>query len=437
MKRSHISHILILALILFTTGLSPFAVAQSAPVQAVSASPDDFSCDNVTEIPTVECEALVALYNSANGPGWINKTGWLETNTPCSWFGVTCEAGHVSALGLTRNQLSGGIPSQLSDFASMRFLNLGLNALTGPLPPQLGNLHNLEWMNLHGNMLTGSIPPEFEALSKLWRLSLYDNQLTGSIPAELGNLISLRFLSLGNNRLTGTIPIELANLSGLNELILNHNQLSGVVPPWLSSLTKLRALILSDNQLTGTVPVSLSTLLSLENLQIGGNPVNGPLPTELAELGLDFFWFDKTDLCEPGDSTFQAWLDSISDLRRTEVICGTQTVNGTVWDDRNRDGIQDAVEPPLPGLMVTLTANAGSLLSIAAGRQVMTGDDGGYRFGFVSPGAYTIAVTGPGGYLPTVPGPVDVTVPAEGDVTVPPIGLAEAPVHVWLPLIRR
>ena len=149
------------------------------------------------------------------------------------------------------------------------------------------------------------------------------------------------------------------------------------------------------------------------------------------------FWYDETDVCEPGDAGFQPWLGGIAGLKRTAVICGTQTVGGTVWDDQNRNGVQDVGEPPLPGLTVTLTANAGSLLSIAAGRQVVTDVSGQYRFHLVSPGAYTIAVSGPGGYLPTAPGPVAIVVPAEGDVTVPPIGLARASAHVYLPLIRR
>gem|GEM_PF-4590632 len=48
----------------------------------------------MTEIPTAECNALTALYISTNGTNWITKTNWLETNTPCSWYGMTCSAGH-------------------------------------------------------------------------------------------------------------------------------------------------------------------------------------------------------------------------------------------------------------------------------------------------------------------------------------------------------
>jgi hypothetical protein len=63
----------------------------------------------VTEIPQSECEALVALYNSTNGPGWLDNTNWLETTTPCSWYGVLCSGGHVYDVDLSSNQLSGTI----------------------------------------------------------------------------------------------------------------------------------------------------------------------------------------------------------------------------------------------------------------------------------------------------------------------------------------
>ena len=51
------------------------------------------NCAAQTQIPAAECDALVALYNSANGAGWTNNTGWLQTNTPCSWYGIVCDNG--------------------------------------------------------------------------------------------------------------------------------------------------------------------------------------------------------------------------------------------------------------------------------------------------------------------------------------------------------
>ena len=47
---------------------------------------------------------------------------------------------------------------------------------------------------LNGNQLTGSIPPELGDLASLTRLYLHNNQLTEPIPPELGNLASLRGL---------------------------------------------------------------------------------------------------------------------------------------------------------------------------------------------------------------------------------------------------
>jgi hypothetical protein len=56
----------------------------------------EFDCANVTEIPQIECEALVVLYNSTNGPVWKDSTNWLVTNTPSNWHGVTVASGRVT-----------------------------------------------------------------------------------------------------------------------------------------------------------------------------------------------------------------------------------------------------------------------------------------------------------------------------------------------------
>jgi hypothetical protein len=52
-------------------------------------------CNQVTEIPVSQCQSLLEFYNSTNGANWTNKTGWNQTNTPCSWFGIRCSGGHV------------------------------------------------------------------------------------------------------------------------------------------------------------------------------------------------------------------------------------------------------------------------------------------------------------------------------------------------------
>ena len=45
------------------------------------------------QIPQIERDALIALYNSTDGANWTDNMGWLgEAGTECSWFGVRCHA---------------------------------------------------------------------------------------------------------------------------------------------------------------------------------------------------------------------------------------------------------------------------------------------------------------------------------------------------------
>ena len=231
---------------------------QSNPVQAQG--PATFDCTAVTEIPQQECEALVAFYISTNGANWYNNTGWLHTVTPCSWFGVTCDAGHVSRLEMDQNYLNGPLPPDIANLTEMRVLSLTFTGLTGEIPAQIGDLTNLLRLDLSGDLLSGPIPTTLGNLTNLEGLFLYYNQLTGPIPRELGKLVNLDRLILFHNQLSGPIPAELGSMSGLIFLSLQDNQLSGSIPPSLGQLTNLCDLDLSFNHLTGALPPELGNL---------------------------------------------------------------------------------------------------------------------------------------------------------------------------------
>jgi len=232
-------------------------------------------CHSVTQIPQAECQALVALYNSTNGTNWNHNDGWLQTNTPCSWYGVKCQAPHVTELNLLGNNLEGTIPSELDRLTELRVLDLWANRLKGGIPSELGHLRKLRTFRVYGNLLTGTIP------------------------AELGNLIYLENLTLSLNRLTGNIPRELGNLVNLQELHLHSNRLSGGVPSELGNLTNLWKLHIANN-----------------------SQLSGPLPKSFMKLDkLSFFYYGGTKLCAPADAAFQTWLEGIKDLQTTRVIC--------------------------------------------------------------------------------------------------------------------
>jgi Leucine-rich repeat (LRR) protein len=222
--------------------------------------------------PPGQREALVAFYNSTNGPGWANSTGWLgPEGTECTWYGVTCSGGNVQQLSLRSNQLSGSMPAELGILTSLEYLDLGSNQLSGSLPAELGNLTNLWHVYLADNLLSGSIPSQLGNLSHLQDLWLNFNQLSGSLPAELGNLSSLQNLGVHANRLSGSIPAQLGNLSNLQGLYLYANQLSGSLPAELGNLSKLQILWLHANGLSGSIPGSVAALVGVTSLNLGWN----------------------------------------------------------------------------------------------------------------------------------------------------------------------
>jgi len=158
---------------------------------------------------TAEREALIALYNSTDGPNWFDDTGWLEAETECTWYGVTCQDSKVIRINLYSNNLKGSIPPEIGNLASLTGLWLDSNQLSGSIPPEIGNLASLTSLWLDSNQLSGSIPPEIGNLASLTVLWLDYNQLSGSIPPEIGNLASLTGLYLDSNQLSGSIPPEI------------------------------------------------------------------------------------------------------------------------------------------------------------------------------------------------------------------------------------
>ena len=262
------------------------------------------------------------------------------------------QLGNLESLILAKNNISGEIPSELGRLSSLRLLSLSESPLSGPIPPELGQLTNLKVLDLDQNQLSGKIPPELGKLENLQRsLSLSYNQLSGSIPSELrqlanlqelflgvnqlsgpipsslGQMANLRNLDIGANNINGEIPVELAQLERLQRLLINDSKLTGTIPPELSQLSNLEYLGLNGNELQGAVPSELSQLSNLETLYLNGNALTGAVPssfsnlTAMSEARRGLFWFNDTNLCEPTDEAFQAWLDDVENVSSTGETC--------------------------------------------------------------------------------------------------------------------
>jgi hypothetical protein len=240
---------------------SPTTAPTPRPTKA-SLAIDPAMCDGAT-MPAIECQALVALYNSTNGPGWTHADGWGVDPNPCNWEWVLCtegDHGSMLSLFLDLNNLEGTLPPELGNLSEAEMIHIARNNLSGSIPATLSGLSKVEWLKLSHNGLTGSIPASLGQLPAVTSIQLYGNNLTGSIPPELGNASTLYWIFLEGNALTGTIPSSLGNLSQLNELRLNDNQLTGPIPTSLGQLTEMRRLWMEGNTLSGQVPLAFAVL---------------------------------------------------------------------------------------------------------------------------------------------------------------------------------
>ena len=262
---------------------------------------------NVQAPPNLDREALVALYNSTNGPNWVDNTHWLTDTPVFSWYGVKPlhSENRVTRLELQENRLQGAIPPEIRLLTLVEDLWLWGNDLTS-IPAEIGQLENLKHLGLVNNDLT-SIPAEIGQLENLKHLDLRSNDLTSSsIPAEIGQLKNLKTLLLNSNPLTSIpagvlqlnsletlwigktqiaeIPVEIFQMSALRSLIMQTNQLTGSIPPEIGQLKNLETLLLNVNKLTGPIPPEIGQLKNLRDLTLHQNKLTGSIPPEIGQL---------------------------------------------------------------------------------------------------------------------------------------------------------
>jgi hypothetical protein len=303
----------------------------TAEVTIIDNDDESDICDNVTQIPTEECQALIVLYESTDGANWTDNSGWNMTNTPCdNWEGVTCENGHVSRLYLYSNNLNGEMPPELGDLSGLKRLLLFENALSGVIPPELGDLNQLEYLWLQNSGLCGDIP---------------ETLMDTVIPSDIG------YLKLDNNHLITDVSDELEDW-------LNDRN-----PGWEDSQTECLAEpntvqfvqgSYEINETDGTVTLMVSRTegdgaISVDYATVGGSATededyNGQTDTlSWAENDFDDKEIQITinDDDEPeGAETFNVELDNATG---GATLGALETAEVTIIDDDDESDICDNV----------------------------------------------------------------------------------------------
>ena len=273
---------------------------------------------------------LTSLHETTGGAAWADNAGWLEDQALENWYGVTADSiGRVTTLDLTRNGLTGQLPSRLGELSRMKELRIGDNPLTGRLPLSLARLPLREF-HYGDTQLCAPVESDFQTwldaitshqgtgvectpvsdrdvLETFYRATSgpdwidSENWLTdapldewyGVETDESGRVTGLQLAgrwdsgsrSWIRHGLAGGIPPELTNLGSLRELDLGTNDLTGPVPPELGRLASLQFLYLGYNDFSGSIPPELSNLGSLEVLNLVSSSLTGPIPPALGSLG--------------------------------------------------------------------------------------------------------------------------------------------------------
>lgn len=258
-------------------------------------------------------------------PNWLsNITLFMTTldlsgNQLVGGIDILCDSLLLNSIDLSKNLLSGRIPSCLSNLEEFRSLNLADNSLEGEIPSSLGDLQ-LSFLHLQKNKLQGKIPLSFQNLTWLQRLDLGENKLKDVFPTWIGEKLQrLELLRLNSNQFYGVIPLELCQISSLCWLNLAGNNFYGTIPrcfgnfSCMSSSARtfpgevfgqrvesfmkgipleyvgeqillLRILDLSENKLVGRIPKELTKLVDLQYLNLSRNNLNGSIPKKIGDL---------------------------------------------------------------------------------------------------------------------------------------------------------
>ena len=108
-------------------------------------------------------QSLQELFDSTNGSGWSNNSGWLSDCDPCGylsgnpWFGIECDQQklRVEKLDLSGNGLLGNILIDWNNLGNLKHINLSNNQLTEDIPKDLSYLYFLDSIALHKNNFIG------------------------------------------------------------------------------------------------------------------------------------------------------------------------------------------------------------------------------------------------------------------------------------------
>ncbi|GMI79031.1 hypothetical protein like AT3G03770 [Hibiscus trionum] len=135
--------------------------------------------------------ALVLSHNHfyAEVPDLSSLTNLQELDLEDNAFGPRFPqlGNKLVRLVLGKNRFRSGIPSDLSSYYQLEWLDLSFNRFVGPFPPSLLSLPSITYLNIADNKLTGMLFENTSCNAELEFVDLSSNLLTGYLPSCLSD----------------------------------------------------------------------------------------------------------------------------------------------------------------------------------------------------------------------------------------------------------
>eukprot|EP00656_Telonema_subtile_P036900 TRINITY_DN4096_c0_g1_i10.p1 TRINITY_DN4096_c0_g1~~TRINITY_DN4096_c0_g1_i10.p1 ORF type:complete len:492 (-),score=26.79 TRINITY_DN4096_c0_g1_i10:1265-2740(-) len=252
---------------------------------------------------------LLAKFN------WTPMHGTIPANCSCSLSGTLpplTGTPNLGMLALSRERLSGTLPSDLFALSRLGVVWLSGDRFSGTLPAvpsypansstcaSLGTVDViLDLLNVIGPVL---LAPPNQTASVLWSkiatatatgrastghgtcwkgsgvgdIDLAGIGISGSLPSRLAELRRLGTLNMRDSKLSGTMP-NVPDMPSLLHLYLFNTTISGELPHSMSGLSSLKSLMMGGARLSGSIPASFCSLTSLEFLDLSEAGLKGDM----------------------------------------------------------------------------------------------------------------------------------------------------------------
>ncbi|CUG66393.1 GP46-like surface antigen, putative, partial [Bodo saltans] len=208
---------------------------------------------------------LPSLHSIFPGLVRLSLSGSFPVTIPYAWLVGSAAWVNLTTLSLRKCGFSGTFPSPLAS-TQLTLLDLSRNQLAGSLPADLSSYAPLlTFLSLGENLFDGQVPATWSSLSRLMHLAVNSCQLSGTLPITLATLgPTLQVLLLyGNNFASSPSTDDLfwASLVNLRRLDISSNNFT-IIPYLPETLSKLTSLNISVNPLNTVLPVQYSTNIS-------------------------------------------------------------------------------------------------------------------------------------------------------------------------------